>query len=100
MADEEKKVEGGAEQQSRRDFVKTSAQVAVTAPAVAMLLSATTKSALAQSAYQASASHILDDYTFGNDKEDIDAGTFANNYGNFNPRNGTTNLDDHIPPPA
>jgi|SRR5579863_7041196 len=94
MADEEKKVEGGSEQQSRRDFVKTSAQVAVTAPAVAMLLSATTKSALAQSAYEASASHILDDYTFGNDKEDIDAAR----YGNFNPRNGTTNLDDHIPP--
>lgn len=34
-------------QPSRRKFVKTSAQVAVTAPAVAVLLSATTKQAFA-----------------------------------------------------
>jgi hypothetical protein len=47
--EEEKKVE--AAQQSRRAFVKTAAQVAVTAPAVAMLLSATTKPAAAQAAY-------------------------------------------------
>lgn len=62
-------------QKSRRDFVKTSAQVAVTAPAVAVLLSGVTKSAHAQiSPYQASMSHILDDFTFGNSEEDIDGG--------------------------
>ncbi len=36
------------EPKTRRTFVKTAAQVAVTAPAVAMLLSATTKNAAAQ----------------------------------------------------
>ena len=62
-------------QKSRRDFVKTSAQVAVTAPAVAVLLSGMTKSAHAQiSPYQATMSHILDDFTFGNSEEDIDQG--------------------------
>jgi hypothetical protein len=59
---------------SRRDLVKKSAQVAVTAPAVAMLLNASTKQAFAQiSPYQASAMHILDDFTTGNTHEDIDA---------------------------
>ena len=48
--------------------------LAVTAPAVAMLLSATTKPASAQiTAYSASQLHILDDFTSGNDHEDIDA---------------------------
>jgi hypothetical protein len=61
-------------QRSRRAFVKTSAQVAVTAPAVAVLLSASGKRAMAQiSAYEASSSHILDDFTTGNTHEDIDA---------------------------
>ena len=36
------------EPKTRRTFVKTAAQVAVTAPAVAMLLTATTKNAAAQ----------------------------------------------------
>jgi len=44
---EEIKIESKAVQ-SRRAFVKTAAQVAVTAPAAAMLLSASTKSASAQ----------------------------------------------------
>jgi hypothetical protein len=85
---------------SRRQFVKTAGQVAVTAPAVAMLLNATTKSAMAQviNPYQASSLHILDDFTFGNNEEDIDAlrtGT------NFNGLNGQANQDDtYIPPPA
>ena len=62
-------------QKSRREFVKTSAQVAVTAPAVAVLLSGVSKSSHAQiSPYQASMSHILDDFTFGNSEEDIDGG--------------------------
>ncbi len=79
-------------QKSRRDFVKTSAQVAVTAPAVAMLLSS--KPAKAQiSNYQASASHILDDFTFGNSEEDIDA---IKEGSNFNPNDGKPQQDDHV----
>lgn len=86
-------------QKTRRGFVKTAAQVAVTAPAVALLLNASTTPAAAQiSPYQATQQHILDDFTFGNNREDIDAlGTGTN----FNPNNGTTNLDDtFIPPPS
>ncbi len=79
-------------QKSRRDFVKTSAQVAVTAPAVAMLLSS--RAAKAQiSNYGASQSHILDDFTFGNNREDIDAHALGSN---FNPNNGKPQLDDHV----
>jgi hypothetical protein len=70
----ETKIEANdAGQKTRRAFVKTAAQVAVTAPAVGILLSASTKPAAAQfSAYQASAQHILDDFTTGNNEEDID----------------------------
>ena len=79
---------------SRRDLVKKSAQVAVTAPAVAMLLNASTKQAFAQvNPYSASMQHILDDFTFGNTAEDIDAVTLGNN---FNPNNGTPQQDDHV----
>ena len=71
---EEKKVEQVVGE-SRRAFVKTAAQVAVTAPAVGILLSASTKPAeAAVTAYQATAQHILDDFTFGNNEEDIDGG--------------------------
>jgi hypothetical protein len=78
---------------SRRAVVTTAAQVAVTAPAVALLLNASSKSAFAQvSPYSASIAHILDDFTFGNTREDIDSAT----YGNFNPQNHTTNQDDHV----
>jgi len=48
MAEEIKKE---VEQKTRRAVVKTAAQVAVTAPAVGLLLSASTKSALAQRSY-------------------------------------------------
>jgi len=48
MAEEVKKE---VEQKTRRAVVKTAAQVAVTAPAVGLLLSASTKSALAQRTY-------------------------------------------------
>jgi hypothetical protein len=79
---------------SRRDLVKKSAQVAVTAPAVAMLLNASTKQAFAQiSPYQATSLHILDDFTFGNNREDIDAHVFGTN---FNPNDGKANQDDHV----
>lgn len=46
---EEIKIEGI--QKTRRSAIKTAAQVAVTAPAVGLLLSAGTKSAAAQSLY-------------------------------------------------
>lgn len=79
---------------SRRDLVKKSAQVAVTAPAVALLLNASTKQAFAQiSPYQASIKHILDDFTFGNTHEDIDAFVFGTN---FNPDDGKPQQDDHV----
>jgi hypothetical protein len=49
---EETKIEGiVSEQKTRRSAIKTAAQVAVTAPAVGLLLSAGTKSAMAQVAY-------------------------------------------------
>ena len=77
MADEikgqEVKVEGiEAGQKTRRSFVKTAAQVAVTAPAVGLLLSGQAK-AQQSDPYTASANHILDDFTTGNEHEDIDA---------------------------
>jgi hypothetical protein len=79
---------------SRRAVVTKAAQVAVTAPAVALLLNASTKSAFAQiSPYQASQNHILDDFTFGNTEEDIDALALGSN---FNPLNGVPSQDDHI----
>lgn len=95
--DIEKAAEGT--QKTRRAFVKTAAQVAVTAPAVSILLAGTTKPASATiSPYQASQLHILDDFTFGNNDEDIDA---INLGSNFNPLNGTNNQDDvFIPGPG
>ena len=90
---EENKVE--ATSQGRRGFVLTSAQVAVTAPAVAMLLRASTRPAFAQiSPYSASSMHILDDFTFGNTHEDIDAISLGNN---FNPNDGKPQQDDVVP---
>jgi hypothetical protein len=63
-------------QKSRRAFVKTAAQVAVTAPAVGMLLNASTKPAEAALSYTVNPTqaHILDDFTYGNNEEDIDSG--------------------------
>jgi hypothetical protein len=74
MAEEIKATTVAESVKSRRAFVKTATQVAVTAPAVGLLLSATTKTASAQgpTAYEASQQHILDDFTFGNTDEDID----------------------------
>jgi hypothetical protein len=61
---------------TRRAFVKTASQIAVTAPAVGILLNATTKPASAQiiSGVIDRAPHVLDDFTFGNSDEDIDGG--------------------------
>ena len=95
MADEPKIVTTEVGQKTRRAFVKTAAQVAVTAPAVGLLLSATTKPAAAQiSAYQASANHILDDFTTGNNHEDIDA-LHSGYTTNWN--TGTPSQDDVAP---
>jgi hypothetical protein len=92
---EDSKITGTETPKTRRDFVRTSAQVAVTAPAVALLLNATATPAAAQAInpYQANVSHILDDFTFGNNREDIDARALGSN---FNPNNGTPQKDDHV----
>ena len=67
MADEIKN-----EGKSRRETLKNVAQVAVTAPAVSLLLDANTK-ALAQSVTTSVArlNHALDDFTYGNSHEDL-----------------------------
>jgi hypothetical protein len=94
MADETNTGKTELTSPSRRAVVTKAAQVAVTAPAVALLLNASAKSAFAQiTPYQASQNHILDDFTFGNNEEDIDAIELGSN---FNPNNGTTNQDDHV----
>jgi hypothetical protein len=92
MAEDNKIETTEAATKSRRKFVTTAAQVAVTAPAVGLLLSASVKPAAAQiAAYQANILHILDDFTFGNNDEDIDAAEFGSN---FNGTNGQANQDD------
>jgi hypothetical protein len=85
----------GIPPKSRRSLIKTAGQVAVTAPAISLLLSATNTSAMAQaiSPYAASSAHILDDFTFGNTKEDIDALELGTN---FNPNDGKAQQDDHV----
>jgi hypothetical protein len=95
MADETNTEKTQLAPPSRRAVMTTAAQVAVTAPAVALLLNATSKSAFAQiTIYGDPVLHILDDFTFGNNEEDVDAFRFG---GNFNPFNQQENLDDHIP---
>jgi hypothetical protein len=83
----------GTEATSRRDLVKKSAQVAVTAPAVALLLNASTKPTFAAVLPSIGTMHILDDFTFGNNREDIDAIALGSN---FNPNNGSPQQDDHV----
>src|SRR5579871_6864183 len=84
---------------TRRAFVRTASQVAVTAPAVSLLLAGSTKTASAQLPYMCPAApvqgqdcdlhRVLDDVPSG--IEDVDA---VNLGSNFNPVNGTANLDD------
>lgn len=96
MAEENETEDLNVTQRSRRAFVKTSAQVAVTAPAIAVLLSASAKRAMAQiSPYEASSSHILDDFTTGNTHEDIDALVL---HSNINPNTGQKQQDDVFVP--
>ncbi|HET7085471.1 MAG TPA: hypothetical protein VFI23_11920 [Rhizomicrobium sp.] len=95
--DEIKKVETTEEivGTTRRSIVKSATQVAITAPAVSLLLASTVKPALANlSAYQASANHVLDDFTFGNDHEDID----GKECGGYNCNLGTPAQDDAFVP--
>ena len=76
MSEDTKNQPVAGEQKSRRSVLKTAAQVAITAPAVGILLSATTKPAQAAAIdpYTATQQHILDDFTYGNNDEDIDFG--------------------------
>lgn len=79
---------------TRRAVVTTAAKVAVTAPAVGVLLSASTVPAgAAVGAIYASEAGILDDFTFGNVQEDIDA---LAQHTNFLPWNGGVSQDDHV----
>ena len=67
MADEIKN-----EGKSRRETLKNVAQVAVTAPAVSLLLDASTMTAAqAVSTSVARINHALDDFTYGNSHEDL-----------------------------
>jgi hypothetical protein len=93
---EESKIETVENGSTRRALLKTAAQVAVTAPAVGLLLSASSKPAAAQivSASSATQLHILDDYTYGNLEEDIDG--LKN--GGSNGLNGGISQDDPLPP--
>ena len=93
MAEENKVEKLEAASQGRRGFVKTSAQVAVTAPAVAMLLKASTKPAFAAATNYNNTQNILDDFTFGNTNEDIDA---LKTGSNFNFQDGKLQMDDHV----
>jgi len=95
MADETNITKTEPTMPSRRTVMAKATQVAVTAPAVALLLNASTKSAFAQIIYICGCDphHILDDFTFGSSAEDIDAVTLGSN---FNPFNGQINQDDHL----
>jgi hypothetical protein len=73
MAEDTKVNSEAPAENSRRVFVKTAAQVAVTAPAVAMLMQAKPAAAAIVANYIATSLHILDDFTYGNNEEDIDA---------------------------
>jgi len=86
----------GTQVPSRRELVKKSAQVAVTAPAVALLLNASTKPAFAQAISPSAATtlHILDDFTFGNTREDVDAIHRNTNFGSG--FNNAPLQDDHV----
>lgn len=62
MAEETKIENIVSQEKTRRSAIKTAAQVAVTAPAVGLLLSAGTKSAMAQRVYKTG-----DDFRSGDD---------------------------------
>jgi len=74
MAEENKVESTEVGKKTRRAFVTTAAQVAVTAPAVGLLLGSTSAQAQILPAYTATQNHVLDDFTYGNTDEDIDGG--------------------------
>jgi len=85
---------------SRRAFVKTAAQVAMTGPAVNILVVSTAKASHIPLLLYAvcclpgdNCHFILDDFTFGNNEEEID-GASGRTGGNFSNWNGTNNQDD------
>ena len=82
---------------TRRTILKSASQVAITAPAVAVLLDSNLALAQAVNPYEASASHILDDFTFGNNEEDVDALNGRSGGGNFSNWNHSPVADDHVP---
>ena len=89
MADETKIESVASEQKTRRTAIKTAAQVAVTAPAVGLLLSAGTKSATAATLYASGDNDVTasdDPITANNNTSDI------GNPGNFD----TGTLGDHF----
>jgi len=98
-------VEKSAEQRThttRRAFVKIASQVAVTAPAVNILLVASTRNANAQLSYVCAASAVRGGAVdcdlhkiLDSNEENIDAVNLGTN---FNPFNGGNNLDDVFVP--
>ena len=78
---------------TRRDFAKTAAQVAVTAPAVVLLLGVRPALACNPPYSFDGCVAALDDFTFGNDMEDIDA---IREGSNTNPLTGAPEQDDHV----
>ena len=92
MSDEIKN--GAPVEKTRRAIVTTAAQVAVTAPAVGLILSATTQPAAA-ALYGTATGNAADD---PNHNEDIDALELGTNFSNFN---GSPMVDDvFIAPPG
>ncbi|MGE3781712.1 MAG: hypothetical protein AB7H71_03085 [Alphaproteobacteria bacterium] len=93
MVDESNPDETMPARPSRRAAVTIAAGVAVTAPAVTLLLNAASKNAFAQASdYTVPQSHMLDDSTFGNEEVDIDGAIF----GNSNLTHGVRNQDDQL----
>jgi hypothetical protein len=96
MADETDEGKTEPTPRSRRAVVTSAAQAAITAPAVTLLLSASTKNVFAQfCTYTICVDPVpsQDDFTFGNNAEDIDAVQLGSN---FNPFNGQPSQDDQI----
>jgi hypothetical protein len=75
---------------NRREVIRTAAQVAVTAPAVFILLNATAKNAFAQIATYSRPTVPVNDATFSPGREEEPPPT------NFTGLNGGSNQDDHV----
>jgi hypothetical protein len=84
MAEETKFESIATEQKTRRTAIKTAAQVAVTAPAVGLLLSASTKSASAATLYGSNDNDAIasdDPVTANNNTTDFGTGNDAGTLG-------------------